>query len=84
MHCWDEEGWAVIVSTGLLACGFRVNVRTSLEERIRGDSLGLACRGYRLFGKLLCRLRGAFGAAIFVAVMDGGLLVIQFRRDGRT
>lgn len=59
-------------------------VRTSLGGRIRGDSLGLACRGYRLSGRLLYRPRGAFGAAIFVAVLDGDLLVIRFRRGGRT
>lgn len=58
--------------------------RTSLEGRIRGDSPGPACQGYRLFGKLLCRPRGAFGAAISVAVLDGDLLVIRFRRGGRT
>lgn len=58
--------------------------RTSLEGRIRGDSPVPACRGCRLIGRLLCQLRGAFGAAISVAVLDGDLLAIRFRRDGRT
>lgn len=83
MHCWNEKGRTVFVSIGLY-CGFKIDVRTSLEGQIRGDSPGLTYRGCRLFGKLLCRLRSAFGVAIFVVVLDADLLVIRSRRGGRT